>query len=97
MSKTIQTTNQMKRESTTIYINPDLWKEVKIKAILKGISATGFFEEALQEKLNRENQNQMIGLGSSQSRSSDDNSDISTITSTLESVSIHNDGHRALQ
>jgi hypothetical protein len=55
MSKTIQTVNQsMKRESTTIWINPVLWKNVRIIALQKGMTATDFCEEALQEKLTHE-------------------------------------------
>jgi hypothetical protein len=41
----------MKRESTSINIDPELWREVRHAAIDMGISATDFFEQALREKL----------------------------------------------
>jgi hypothetical protein len=43
----------LKRESTSINIDPDLWKEVRKAAIDMGISATDFFEEALRRELAR--------------------------------------------
>jgi hypothetical protein len=43
----------LKRESTSINIDPDLWKEVRKAAIDMGISATDFFEEALRRELTR--------------------------------------------
>jgi Ribbon-helix-helix protein, copG family len=41
----------VKRESTSINIDPELWREVRHAAIDMGISATDFFEQALKEKL----------------------------------------------
>lgn len=41
----------VKRESTSINVDPQLWKEVKKTAIDLGITTTRFFEEALKEKL----------------------------------------------
>lgn len=43
----------MKREPTSINIDPDLWREVKHAAIDLGESATDFFERALQTELMR--------------------------------------------
>jgi hypothetical protein len=40
-----------KRESTSINIDPELWREVRKTAIDMDISATDFFEQALREKL----------------------------------------------
>ena len=44
---------RVKRESTSINIDPDLWREVRHAAIDLGISATDFFEQALKEKLSK--------------------------------------------
>lgn len=41
----------VKRESTSINVDPDLWKQVKKKAIDLDITTTEFFEQALREKL----------------------------------------------
>ena len=41
----------MKREPTSVNIDPELWREVKHAAIDLNMSATDFFEEALKEKL----------------------------------------------
>ena len=43
----------VKREPTSINIDPDLWKQVKKGAIDQDITATEFFEQALKEKLAR--------------------------------------------
>jgi hypothetical protein len=43
----------VKREPTSINIDPDLWKQVKKAAIDQDITATEFFEQALKEKLAR--------------------------------------------
>ena len=42
---------ELKRESTSINIDPELWREVRKTAIDMDISATDFFEQALREKL----------------------------------------------
>ena len=39
------------RESTSINIDPELWREVRKTAIDMGISAKDFFEQVLKEKL----------------------------------------------
>jgi hypothetical protein len=44
---------ELKRESTSINIDPELWREVRHAAIDMGISATDFFEQALREKLTK--------------------------------------------
>ena len=41
----------VKREPTSINVDPELWKEVKKTAIDLGITATDFLEQALKEKL----------------------------------------------
>jgi hypothetical protein len=43
----------VKREPTSLNIDPDLWREVRKTAIDLGITATEFFEQALREKLAR--------------------------------------------
>jgi hypothetical protein len=44
----------VKREPTSLNIDPELWREVRKTAIDMGITATEFFEQALREKLARE-------------------------------------------
>ena len=46
----------IKRMSTSINIDPNLWDEVKISAIRKKVTVSEYFEEALKEKLERENE-----------------------------------------
>jgi hypothetical protein len=41
----------VKREPTSLNIDPELWREVRKTAIDMGITATEFFEQALREKL----------------------------------------------
>ena len=38
----------VKRESTSIKVQPDLWKFVKIEAIKDGVDLSNFFEQALE-------------------------------------------------
>jgi hypothetical protein len=45
------TLQMVKREPTSLNIDPDLWREVRKTAIDMGITATEFFEQALREKL----------------------------------------------
>lgn len=47
-------TDMVKREPTSLNIDPELWREVKIMAINMGITATDFFEDALRDKLAKE-------------------------------------------
>ena len=42
---------ELKREPTSLNIDPELWREVRKMAIDKGITATEYFEQALREKL----------------------------------------------
>ena len=44
---------EMKREPTSVNIDPELWREVKHAAIDLNMSATDFFEEALRRELAR--------------------------------------------
>jgi predicted transcriptional regulator len=44
---------ELRREPTSINIDPDLWREVKHAAIDMDVSATDFFEEALRRELAR--------------------------------------------
>ena len=39
---------QVQRESTSLKVQPDLWKLVKIEAIKDGVDLSIFFEEALE-------------------------------------------------
>jgi hypothetical protein len=41
-----------KRESTSIKVDPDLWKEVKIAAIRRDVEISDFVEYALKRELN---------------------------------------------
>ena len=45
------TLQMVKREPTSLNIDPELWREVRKTAIDMGITATEFFEQALREKL----------------------------------------------
>jgi hypothetical protein len=42
---------ELKREPTSLNIDPELWREVRKMAIDKDITATEYFEQALREKL----------------------------------------------
>jgi len=44
----------VKREPTSINVNPELWKAAKIEAIKRGTTVTELFETALQRELKRE-------------------------------------------
>ena len=44
---------EMKRESKSINIDPDLWREVRKTAIDMNTSASDLFEEALRRELAR--------------------------------------------
>jgi hypothetical protein len=39
----------IKREPTSINVNPELWKQAKIEAIKRNITVTELFEKALAE------------------------------------------------
>lgn len=41
------------KETTSIKINPELWKEAKKYAIDKGITVSDLLEETLREKIKR--------------------------------------------
>jgi hypothetical protein len=41
----------VKRESTSINVDPDLWKNAKIEAIKRGITVTELFEQSLRKEL----------------------------------------------
>jgi hypothetical protein len=41
--------NEIKRESTSIKVNPELWKEAKIEAIRHDLEVSELVEQALQE------------------------------------------------
>jgi hypothetical protein len=45
---------ELKREQTSLNIDPELWREVRKMAIDKGVTATAYFEQALREKLARD-------------------------------------------
>jgi hypothetical protein len=47
------TLQMVKREPTSLNIDPELWRQVRKTAIDMGITATEFFEQALREKLAR--------------------------------------------
>lgn len=39
------------RESKSIKINPNLWKEVKLQAVKDDVTISGWVEDALKKKL----------------------------------------------
>jgi hypothetical protein len=41
----------VKREPTSINVDPELWKKAKIEAINRGITVTELFENALTKEL----------------------------------------------
>jgi predicted transcriptional regulator len=41
------------REATSIKVDPDLWKEVKIQAIREDVEMSEFMERALRRELER--------------------------------------------
>ena len=41
----------VKREVTSMKVNPDLWREAKIQAIREGITLGDFLDEALEMRL----------------------------------------------
>ncbi|AFU57446.1 hypothetical protein Ngar_c05020 [Candidatus Nitrososphaera gargensis Ga9.2] len=43
----------VKREPTSINVNPDLWKDAKIEAIKRGITVTELFETALAKEIGK--------------------------------------------
>lgn len=43
----------VKREPTSINVDPELWKEAKIEAIRRGVTVTELFEESLRKELAR--------------------------------------------
>ncbi len=45
---------EKKRESTSIKMDPDLWKEAKIEAIRRDIDLSDLVESALRKELRRE-------------------------------------------
>ena len=45
--------SEKKRESTSIKIDPELWKEVKIEAIKRDIDVSELVELALRKELGR--------------------------------------------
>jgi predicted transcriptional regulator len=42
-----------KRQTTSIRLDPDLWKEIKIQAIRMDIDASEFIERAARQELKR--------------------------------------------
>lgn len=49
----VATLQMVKREPTSLNIDPELWRQVRKTAIDMGITATEFFEEALRRELTR--------------------------------------------
>jgi hypothetical protein len=43
------------REPTSLHVDPKLWQEVRIMAVLKNVSVTEYFEDALRRKLDIDN------------------------------------------
>jgi hypothetical protein len=47
----LRTVIEQKRAATSLYVDPELWKEVKIEAIRREITVTELFEQALRKEL----------------------------------------------
>jgi|GEM_PF-580240 hypothetical protein len=45
--------SMVKREPTSINVDPELWKNAKIEAIKRGITVTDLFEESLRKELGK--------------------------------------------
>jgi len=41
----------VKREPTSINVDPELWKDAKIEAIKRGITVTDLFEQSLRKEI----------------------------------------------
>lgn len=53
---TIQKIEEIKRDATSIKIDPILWKEAKIEAIKHNITLSGLVEEAIKEWIKKRNE-----------------------------------------
>jgi post-segregation antitoxin (ccd killing protein) len=47
-------TDRVKREATSIKIDPELWKQAKIEAINRDIDLSDLVEDALRKELNKD-------------------------------------------
>jgi len=45
--------NTMQRKTTSLKIDPELWKKVKIHCINKGIDISGYIEKLIKEDLKK--------------------------------------------
>jgi hypothetical protein len=43
------------REPTSLHVDPKLWQEVRVMAVLKGVSLAEYFEDALRRKIDADN------------------------------------------
>jgi hypothetical protein len=43
------------REPTSLHVDPKLWQEVRVMAVLKNVSVTEYFEDALRRKIDADN------------------------------------------
>ena len=50
----------VKREPTSINVDPELWKEAKIEAIKRGITVTDLFEDSLRKELRKQFKNNKV-------------------------------------
>ena len=41
------------KKPTSLYVNPELWKDAKIEAIRRGVTVTDLFETALRHELGK--------------------------------------------
>src|SRR5829696_4653395 len=44
-----------KREPTSLHVDPVLWQEVRVMAVLKNVSLADYFEDALRRKIDADN------------------------------------------
>jgi hypothetical protein len=44
-----------KREPTSLHVDPALWQEVRVMAVLKNVSLADYFEDALRRKIDADN------------------------------------------
>jgi hypothetical protein len=52
-----------KREPTSLHVDPELWQEVRVMAVLKNKSVTQYFEESLRQKLDEDSKNVKFPVG----------------------------------
>jgi hypothetical protein len=60
--------SMVKREPTSINVDPELWKDAKIEAIKRGITVTDLFEESLRKELGKKDEVDLARFSMKQKR-----------------------------